>query len=65
MVVLSSCLKPDCRLHIVVAPVCDEVLYGRSRGWKELDLVSKCLDDYLCGVTPKRIREALERISLK
>ncbi len=36
-----------------------------NSGKSSRDLISRCLDDYLCGVTPKRIREALERISLK
>ena len=34
-----------------------------NRGRSPCAMVSRCLNDYLCGVTPSKIREALERIS--
>ncbi len=35
-----------------------------NRGKSPGDMVSKCLDDYLCGVTHSNIRAALERIAV-
>ncbi len=34
-----------------------------NSGKSSRDLASRCLDDYLCGATPSKIREALKRIA--